>query len=102
MIDLADARFDYWRALVARQAPPSLADRLNAMRPAWMASGACRGSGTAAYFPDRGIPAARAKAVCATCEVRSECLAYALADRELQGVWGGTSETERRALRRAA
>jgi hypothetical protein len=30
-----------------------------------------------------------------------ECLAYALADDQLQGVWGGTSEAERRVLRRA-
>ena len=45
---------------------------------------------------------APAKAVCSGCPVRVECLAYALAEPQLQGVWGGTSDTERRALRRHA
>jgi WhiB family redox-sensing transcriptional regulator len=42
-----------------------------------------------------------AKAVCATCPVRPECLEWALATGQDSGVWGGTSEEERRALRRA-
>jgi hypothetical protein len=53
-------------------------------------------------FPRLRIPATAAKAVCAACVVRGECLAYALADPDLVGVWGGTSHAERRALRRAA
>ena len=44
---------------------------------------------------------AAAKAVCATCPVRSECLEFALATNQEYGEWGGTSEEERRALRRA-
>jgi WhiB family redox-sensing transcriptional regulator len=102
MIDLADASFDYWRAMIAGADVETLADRLNAMRPPWMARSACRGNGTGAYFPGRGEPVARAKAVCAACEVQAECLAYALADPELAGVWGGTSAQQRRALRRTA
>jgi WhiB family transcriptional regulator, redox-sensing transcriptional regulator len=43
---------------------------------------------------------ARAKAICARCEIRQECLLYALDAGSLQGVWGGTTESERRLLRR--
>jgi WhiB family redox-sensing transcriptional regulator len=42
-----------------------------------------------------------AKAVCATCPVSAECLQWALATGQDSGVWGGTSEEERRAMRRA-
>lgn len=43
---------------------------------------------------------AAAKAVCAGCEVRAECLQYALDNNERFGVWGGASESERAAMRR--
>ena len=42
-----------------------------------------------------------AKAVCARCDVRAECLSFATATVQDHGVWGGTSEEERRAARRA-
>jgi WhiB family redox-sensing transcriptional regulator len=38
--------------------------------------------------------------LCATCPVRVECLEYALADESLTGLWGGTTDTERRMIRR--
>jgi WhiB family transcriptional regulator, redox-sensing transcriptional regulator len=41
-------------------------------------------------------------ALCESCAVRAECLAAALADPNLLGLWGGTTGTERRALRRGA
>lgn len=75
----------------------------------WVADAACRAlpdpdlmwptarPGTPLY--DRQVEAARA--VCAGCPVRAECLSHALAVGE-QGVWGGTDEDERRALNRAA
>ena len=37
----------------------------------------------------------RAKAVCADCRVRRQCLQYALATHQMHGVWGGTTEEER-------
>lgn len=40
--------------------------------------------------------------MCATCEVREECLEYALANDERFGIWGGLSERERRKLKRRA
>lgn len=43
-----------------------------------------------------------AKAVCKRCPVQPECLAYALERGEQWGVWGGTSEEERRSIKRRA
>jgi WhiB family transcriptional regulator, redox-sensing transcriptional regulator len=76
---------------------PNLAD-LIPPRPGWMAQAACRGRPEVSWFPLKGDTGAAAKAVCAGCPVRAECLAYALAE-DLAGVWAGTSERERRAMR---
>jgi WhiB family redox-sensing transcriptional regulator len=54
----------------------------------------------AMFFPDRGGSSKAARAMCAGCPVRSECLEYALDNKEAFGIWGGTSERERRQLRR--
>ena len=43
--------------------------------------------------------AKRAKAICARCEIRQACLDYAIDAGPIQGVWGGTTERERRPLR---
>ena len=43
-----------------------------------------------------------AKATCHTCVVRPECLAYAMTDEDLMGVWGETSAKERERMRRGA
>jgi WhiB family redox-sensing transcriptional regulator len=44
--------------------------------------------------------AAQAKAICAICRVRRECLTFALRTGQLHGIWGGTTEDERAAARR--
>lgn len=69
----------------------------------WRADGACRGMDPALFYPDRGDLDAvrRAKEVCRGCAVQEQCLAWALHACERIGIWGGTSEAERRALRRA-
>jgi WhiB family redox-sensing transcriptional regulator len=41
-----------------------------------------------------------AKDVCARCDVREQCLEFALEHREVHGVWGGTSVHQRRDIRR--
>ena len=69
--------------------------------PAFMDLGSCRGMDPDIFFPDRGESLTPAKTICADCIVRDECLEYALDNRERFGVWGGTSERERRRLRRA-
>jgi len=61
---------------------------------------ACRGVDVNLFFPDRGENIATAKAVCMSCPVRAECLEFALVEVIKVGLWGGTSERERRRLRR--
>src|SRR6204780_554871 len=55
-----------------------------------------------AFFPEKGGSTREAKKVCRSCEVRSECLEYALENDERFGIWGGMSERERRRLKREA
>jgi WhiB family transcriptional regulator, redox-sensing transcriptional regulator len=73
-------------------------------RADWRDRAACLGMDTELFFPVGTGGAAvaqvsRAKQVCALCLVRIPCLAWALANGEDGGVWGGTTEDERRALR---
>jgi len=53
------------------------------------------------FFPDKGGSTKEAKRVCLSCEVRGECLNYALTNGERFGIWGGQSERERRKLAKA-
>ena len=82
---------------MTRRVGPLLPDR---PRTAWMALAAC--AGTNIFFPTRGnVRGVRlAKAVCAGCPVRQECLDYALVNKESFGVWGGMTLRERRRLLR--
>jgi len=57
-------------------------------------------AGRVDFFPARGESVRDAKAVCAACRVREECLDFALRTKVAHGVWGGLSERERRLLRR--
>lgn len=72
---------------------------LDFVYPEWMSRGACQGLDPTLFFPERGEDVAQAKAVCRACDVRSECLQYALDAGERFGCWGGTSERERRRIR---
>jgi WhiB family redox-sensing transcriptional regulator len=70
----------------------------------WWSLAACQSADPDLFFPISGSGPAlgqvtRAKAVCAACPVRSDCLRYALAAGPLQGVWGGLTEDERRLQR---
>jgi WhiB family redox-sensing transcriptional regulator len=71
----------------------------------WMSHGACRQADPELFFPIGAVagPAARqveaAKAVCAPCAVRVNCLSYAL-EVMPEGIWGGTTPKERRRARR--
>jgi WhiB family redox-sensing transcriptional regulator len=79
--------------------PPVIRQRAQAGE--WLARAACRGMDPELFFPDRGESTEQAKAVCAACPVRAECLDHALTNVERFGIWGGLSERERRAIRRA-
>jgi WhiB family redox-sensing transcriptional regulator len=66
----------------------------------WQERSNCLGVDPDLFFPERGASTREAKAVCKGCEVRVECLEYALAHGEKFGIWGGLSERERRRVRR--
>ncbi|MFF9163823.1 WhiB family transcriptional regulator [Streptomyces longwoodensis] len=73
----------------------------------WLTKAACVGEDPEMFFPVGSTgPAledvAAAKRVCARCPVIADCLAYALANAQTTGVWGGTDEAERADLLRTA
>ncbi|RBP66137.1 transcription factor WhiB [Brevibacterium sanguinis] len=68
----------------------------------WQDQALCAQTDPEAFFPEKGGSTREAKRVCASCEVRSECLEYALANDERFGIWGGMSERERRRLKKRA
>jgi WhiB family redox-sensing transcriptional regulator len=64
----------------------------------WRESAVCASTDPALFFPDKGGATKAAKAVCSGCDVRPECLAFAL-DNFMDGLWGGTTPSERRRIR---
>ncbi|NBM18970.1 WhiB family transcriptional regulator [Streptomyces sp. GC420] len=71
----------------------------------WRDAAACRNEDPDLFFPIGNTGPAllqieEAKAVCRRCPVREQCLEWALDAGQDIGVWGGTSENERRALKR--
>lgn len=67
----------------------------------WRESALCREVDPEIFFPEKGQSTADAKRVCAACDVRVECLEWALGRAERFGVAGGLSERERRGLLKA-
>ena len=66
----------------------------------WQERALCAQTDPEAFFPEKGGSTREAKRVCLSCDVRSQCLEYALAHDERFGIWGGLSERERRRLKR--
>jgi WhiB family redox-sensing transcriptional regulator len=64
----------------------------------WASHASCRFADPELFFSDEG-DAGYALRICAGCPVSEECLAWAVATRATYGVWGGTTEEERRQLR---
>jgi WhiB family transcriptional regulator, redox-sensing transcriptional regulator len=88
-----------WRS--ARQQRPfqAWAARLIA-DGAWRLGAACRSADPDLFFPVSSTgksleQVAQAKAICARCLVRRECLAFAMRTRQFHGIWGGLTEQER-------
>ncbi|MFE6734177.1 WhiB family transcriptional regulator [Microbacterium sp. NPDC057650] len=69
---------------------------------AWQADALCAQVDPEAFFPEKGGSTRDAKRICSSCNVRGECLEYALNNDERFGIWGGLSERERRKLKRRA
>jgi WhiB family redox-sensing transcriptional regulator len=70
--------------------------------PEWQERALCSQTDPEAFFPEKGGSTREAKRICSRCEVKSECLEYALGHDERFGIWGGLSERERRKLKRRA
>ena len=66
----------------------------------WQERALCAQTDPEAFFPEKGGSTREAKRICLGCEVRDECLDYALAHDERFGIWGGLSERERRRIKR--
>ncbi len=72
----------------------------------WQWRASCRGEDSSLFFApnhheskeERLVRERQAKAICAICPVRMECLEYAIRTREPYGIWGGLNELERRRL----
>lgn len=68
----------------------------------WQERALCAQTDPEAFFPEKGGSTREAKKVCQSCEVRVDCLEYALMMDERFGIWGGLSERERRRLKKRA
>jgi WhiB family transcriptional regulator, redox-sensing transcriptional regulator len=89
--------------LVAMTVPLSLtADDGDDVLLSWQDKALCAQTDPEAFFPEKGGSTREAKRICVSCEVKQECLEYALMQDERFGIWGGLSERERRRLKRAA
>lgn len=82
---------------VRREAPVDDENTLS-----WQSDALCAQTDPEAFFPEKGGSTRDAKRICTTCDVRDECLEYALQNDERFGIWGGLSERERRKLKRRA
>lgn len=69
---------------------------------AWQAEALCAQTDPEAFFPEKGGSTRDAKKICGGCEVKAQCLDYALENDERFGIWGGLSERERRKLKKRA
>ncbi len=69
--------------------------------PDWQERALCAQTDPEAFFPEKGGSTREAKKICVGCEVKDECLEYALGHDERFGIWGGLSERERRRLKTA-
>lgn len=67
---------------------------------AWQDRANCTGANADLFFPERGASTRTAKAICRACDVREDCLEFAITTGEKFGIWGGMSERERRKVRR--
>jgi WhiB family transcriptional regulator, redox-sensing transcriptional regulator len=82
-------------------APPPGDQKITTSNPDWRQLDVCRHGDPELFFPVSASGPSldqitQAKAICARCPVRRQCLAFALDTRQNHGVWGGMSEQERR------
>lgn len=68
--------------------------------PDWYDDALCAQTDPELFYPEKGGSVREAKSICASCDVREQCLEEALDHDERFGIWGGLSERERRKLKR--
>ena len=68
----------------------------------WQADALCAQTDPEAFFPEKGGSTREAKKICAQCDVKAQCLEFALSIDARFGIWGGLSERERRKLKKRA
>ncbi len=73
--------------------------QVTAPLPEWHEAALCAQTDPEVFFPEKGGSTRAAKATCRVCPVAAECLAWALEHDERFGIWGGTSERDRRRLK---
>ncbi len=64
----------------------------------WMEEANCRGEPVGLFFSYEASDNSLAKLVCSECVVQPDCLKYAVDNKIIYGIWGGTDEYERRVL----
>lgn len=82
------------------ETPAAGMTRLPAAGPTWREAAICAQTDPELWFPEVGHSSAPAKRICLSCESRVVCLEWAIEHGE-HGIWGGTSDNQRRAIRRA-
>jgi WhiB family transcriptional regulator, redox-sensing transcriptional regulator len=91
---------DDWFVDPVRLGIPGVRSAADDNQLAWQSDALCAQTDPEAFFPEKGGSTRDAKKICSGCEVRGECLEYALANDERFGIWGGLSERERRRLKK--
>jgi WhiB family redox-sensing transcriptional regulator len=67
----------------------------------WMSEALCLEIDSTLFFPDEPNAYTEGKKACELCTVKTQCLEYAL-KLDVVGIWGGTTETERRKMKKNA
>ncbi len=80
--------------------PNDFDDLFDSVEEQWQERALCAQTDPEAFFPEKGGSTREAKRICQGCEVKAECLEFALHNDERFGIWGGLSERERRRLKR--
>lgn len=68
----------------------------------WWDDALCAQTDPEAFNPKKGGSSRTAKRICGMCDVREQCLQYALDNNMRGGIWGGMTDRERQAIRRDA
>lgn len=66
----------------------------------WQESALCAQTDPDVFFPEKGGSTAPATSICKRCEVRADCLEYAISNDIRHGIWGGMSDNDRRRISR--